>query len=280
MKWKKNVKKKSSTIPLLKYSWRTWFFDLVVFLFSDPWSRLKNQQNHHSPSKTRQIHPGISKRSRFWREQTTRVSFSGDKKKTHPEQWTNPTICCQLCCLEFLFWVSTSRAPCRKNNFEGWKICQVLVVLYLNCWQSAPVWNFLKPVLGPFFYYHPIFKKRNEWLQTCFAKVKNHCPELLFAPVFRPNKNHWRIPVHPVCQTARPITTQWDFRGQTTWFTCEVSHFRKGFLPQATEEFTASPKEAHPVINGVKFSLHWVRGEINSSYPFIVGNFLGLCGHL
>lgn len=128
---KKKCKKKIKHNTTLEILMENLIFDLVVFLFFDPWSRLKNQQNHHSPSKTRQIHPGISKRSRFWREQTTRVSFSGDKKKTHPEQWTNPTICCQLCCLEFLFWVSTSRAPCRKNNFEGWKICQVLVVSQL-----------------------------------------------------------------------------------------------------------------------------------------------------
>ena len=180
MKWKKNVKKKikhNTTLEILMENLIFWpccffvFWPLIKIKKSTKSSfTFKNSSDPSRHIQTLKVLEGTNDEGIFFRWQ----------KKTHPEQWTNPTICCQLCCLEFLFWVSTSRAPCRKNNFEGWKICQVLVVSQLLTKCTSV--EFSQTCLRPLFLLPPHFEEKNKWASNLFCKTQKSLSGASFCP--------------------------------------------------------------------------------------------------
>lgn len=158
--------------------------DLVVFVVFWPVIKVKKiNKIHPSPSKTGQIHRGISKRVQgFWREQTTMwPCFWWTKKKTHPEKWTNPTIWAVNFLLSRIFCFGFLRVQ-PLAEIIGLKVRKFAnYILVSQLLTKCTRVEFSQTCLRPLFcYYHPISKKKR-MASNLFCKTENHFPELLFA---------------------------------------------------------------------------------------------------
>ena len=185
-------KNKSSTIPLLKDSWGIWFFDpCLVFLTPDLVVLTPDQGKKiskfilHLQKLVRYIeaYPNASKV--FGGKQTTRTMFfrcTKKKKKNIPNSEGIPQFgLSTFCCLEFFVLGFLRVEPLAEIiSLKVRKLANYILVVS-QCWQSAPAWNFLKPVLGPFLLLPPHFEEKNKWASNLFCKTENHFPELLFA---------------------------------------------------------------------------------------------------
>lgn len=214
-----------------------WPLTLLFFCFLTPDQSKKSTKFIISPSKTGQIYRGISKRVQGFGGNKRRGPCFWCTKKRNTSRTVNEShnLGCQLFAVSnFGFGVLRVEPLAEIIGLKVRKFDNYILVVSQLLTKCTRV-EFSQTCLRHLFVTATPFRRKK---QMGFKPVLQNWKSLSGAS-FRDKKNHWRIPVHPVCQTARPITTQWDFRGQTTWFTCAVSHFGRGFLPQATEEFTA-----------------------------------------